>query len=112
MGLLRKKCEIFANPRFQLLVNTAHLADHVVEGRHHPVHGDGVVAHAQDTVKLGGHEGHARLGERLGEGLLLDVHPAEGDGVRGQEPGQTAGPVPNLKISPVLLNIFGQFISL
>ena len=88
------------------LLNTAYLADHVVEGRHDPVHGDGVVPHAQDPVKLGGHEGHAGLGERLGEGLLLDVHPAEGDGVRGQEPGQTAGPVPNLKISPVLLNIF------
>ena len=96
-------------PPFPALLNKEHLADHVVEGRHDPVHGDGVVTHAQDPVKLGGHEGHAGLGERLGERLLLDVHPAEGDGVRGQEPGQTAGPVPYLEISPVLLNIFGQF---
>ena len=37
------------------------LVDHVVEGRDHLVHSDGVVAHAQNTIKLGSHEGHAGL---------------------------------------------------
>ena len=53
------------------------LADHVVEGRHHAVHCNVGVAHAEDSVKLGRHEGHARLGQSLGEGLVLDVDSAE-----------------------------------
>ena len=85
------------------------LADHVVEGRHHSIHSNVGVTHAENPIKLDCLVG-LPYREGLSEGLLLDVHPAEGDGVRGQEPGQTAGPVPNLEISPVLLNIFWSFL--
>ena len=60
------------------------LADHVVEGRHHTIHGNVGVTHAEDPVKLGGYKGHAWLRESLGEGLLLDVDTSEGDGVSGE----------------------------
>ena len=57
------------------------LADHVVEGRNHLVHSDGVVAHPQDPIELGGHEGHAGLSQRLGECLILNVNSTEGDNI-------------------------------
>jgi hypothetical protein len=49
------------------------LFDHVVEGGRNAVHGNSGVAHAQDTVELGSHEGHPGLGHRLSEYLVLDV---------------------------------------
>jgi hypothetical protein len=49
------------------------LFDHVVEGGRDAVHGNGGVAHAQDTVELRRHEGHPRLRHRLREYLILDV---------------------------------------
>ena len=57
------------------------LADHVVEGRHHSIHSNVGVTHAENPIKLGCHEGHPWLGERLGKGLLLDVDSPKGDGV-------------------------------
>ena len=49
------------------------LFDHVVEGGHDTVDGDGGVAHAEDPVKLGSHEGHARLRHGLSKHLVLDI---------------------------------------
>ena len=49
------------------------LFDHVVEGGRDAVHGNGGVAHAQDTVELRRHEGHPGLRHCLREYLVLDV---------------------------------------
>ena len=57
------------------------LTDHVVEGRDNLVDSDGVVAHTQNTVELGSYEGHARLGQGLGECLILYVNSTKGDDV-------------------------------
>ena len=61
------------------------LADHVVEGGHNAVHCDVRVAHAEDPVKLGGHEGHTGLREGLGKCLILDVNTSKGDSVSGEK---------------------------
>ena len=48
------------------------LTDSVVEGGDHPINRDLLVAHSQDTVKLGSHEGDTRLLGGLSKRLFLD----------------------------------------
>ena len=57
------------------------LTDHVVEGRDDLVDSDGVVSHAQNTVKLGSYKGHAWLSQGLGECLILNVNSTKGDDI-------------------------------
>eukprot|EP00916_Digyalum_oweni_P022447 GHVL01037209.1.p2 GENE.GHVL01037209.1~~GHVL01037209.1.p2 ORF type:complete len:328 (-),score=26.81 GHVL01037209.1:337-1320(-) len=65
----------------------------VVERGHDSVHRDGLVAQSQDSVKLRGNEGDARLLGGLSEGLLLNLHAADSEGVGAEESSQTASAI-------------------
>lgn len=66
------------------------LSHHVGKDGCYLVHGNVRVAHAQDTIELGRHKGHAGLTHGLGKGLIRNVNATHVDDVSGEEARETA----------------------
>lgn len=79
------------------------LVDHLVERRDNLVDGDGIVAETQDTVEAAEGEGQTGLTSGLSKVLSLDLEVTDGEVIIGDETGQTATAVVDLKVRSVLL---------
>lgn len=79
------------------------LVDHVIEGRNHLVHGDGIIAKAENTIKATEGKSQTRLIGSFGEVLSLDLQVTDLEGVLRHEAAQAARSIANLKLGAILL---------
>lgn len=79
------------------------LVDHVVEGRNHLVHGDGVVSKAENAVEATESKGQTRLVGGLGEVLAFNLQVTNLESVLGDKATQAAGSIADLELGAILL---------
>lgn len=79
------------------------LVDHVIEGRDHLVHGDGIIAKAENTIKATEGKSQTRLIGSFGEVLSLDLQVTNLEGVLRHEAAQAARSIANLELGAILL---------
>ena len=79
------------------------LSDHIVKNRRHVINGDVGVTHAEDAVKLCGHEGHSGFAHSLGKDLILHVDAGDVDDVLREETRETPRAVANFEFRPIRL---------